>query len=289
MPDKKENMNKIKDDYYTDLAFAEKKINSEEFERRHKWGNNEKWDEVKYIAFNPIFLNSFLSELSVEKRLRAVKDSYGYSFNELKSLGKFGGSFHNFFKNQHDYTEDRKLTEQRARLAITLDIPIVYILKDHPTSLHRVQYDYMEYHEIAKTITFSELNNILVRPEKREIIAYKIVNNKDTSFLGLSSVSEINCRVDLHKTFFSIEFYLPSRLDVKLYSINKIVEKLNYKIFRIILSTPLLRDAFKLSIICIYIDEQKEDAKNFSEYLIKINNGVLLFPYNYDFENVVPN
>lgn len=39
MPDKKENMKKIKTDYYTDLAFAEKKINNEEFDKRHKWGN----------------------------------------------------------------------------------------------------------------------------------------------------------------------------------------------------------------------------------------------------------
>ncbi|MER2078539.1 hypothetical protein [Psychrobacillus psychrotolerans] len=289
MPDKKENMKKIERDYYTDLAFAERKINIEEFERRHKWGNNEKWDEVKYIAFNHFFLTSFLIELNVEPRLRAVKDFYGYSFEDLKSLGKFGGSVHKFFMNQHDYTEDRKLTEQRARLAITLDIPIVYILKDHPTSSQRKQYDYMEYHEIAKTITFSELNNTLVRPDKREIISYKILITEDTPFYGLSSDSEINCRVDLHKTFFSIELYLPSHLDVNLYSINKIVEKLNYKIFRIILSTPLLRDTFKLSIICTYIEEQKEEAKNFSEHLINMNKGVLLFPSNYDFNKVVPN
>jgi len=288
MPDKKENFKKIERDYYTDLAFAEKKINSEEFERRHKWGNNEKWDEMKYIALHPVFLLSFLKLLKVEERLRAVKDLNEYSFEDLKSLGKFGGSLTNFFKTQYGYTEDRKLTEQRARLAITLDMPIVYLLKEKPNFVQRKQYDFMEYHEIAKKITFSELNNILVRPIQREVIAYKIEINKDSPFYGISDVSEINCRVDLHKTFFSIEFHLHSLLDVDLYFINKIVEKINYKIFRIILTKPLLRDTFKLSIICTYIEEQKEDAKEFSEHLININKGELVFPNNYDFNKVVP-
>ena len=288
MPDKKENFKKIERDYYTDLAFAERKINSEEFERRHKWGNNEKWDEMKYIALHPVFLLSFLKLLKVEERLRAVKDLNEYSFEDLKSLGKFGGSLTNFFKTQYGYTEDRKLTEQRARLAITLDMPIVYLLKEKPNFVQRKQYDFMEYHEIAKKITFSELNNILVRPIQREVIAYKIEINKDSPFYGISDVSEINCRVDLHKTFFSIEFHLHSLLDVDLYFINKIVEKINYKIFRIILTKPLLRDTFKLSIICTYIEEQKEDAKEFSEHLININKGELVFPNNYDFNKVVP-
>lgn len=289
MPDKKENFKKIERDYYTDLAFAKRKINSEEFERRHKWGNNEKWDEMKYIALHPVFLLSFLKLLKVEERLRAVKDLNEYSFKDLKSLGKFGGSLTNFFKTQYGYTEDRKLTEQRARLAITLDMPIVYLLKEKPNFLQRKQYDFMEYHEIAKKITFSELNNILVRPIQREVIAYKIEINKDSPFYGISDVSEINCRVDLHKTFYSIEFHLHSLLDVDLYFINKIVEKINYKIFRIILTKPLLRDTFKLSIICTYIEEQKEDAKEFSEHLINMNKGELVFPNNYDFNKVVPN
>ncbi|GGA40589.1 hypothetical protein [Psychrobacillus lasiicapitis] len=288
MPDKKVNKLKIKSDYYTDLAFTERKINIAEFERKHKWGNNEKWEEMKYIASTPFFLHSFLTSLNVEQRLRAVKDLYGYSFKELKGLGKFGGSVHKFFKNQQGYTGDKMLTEQRARLAITLDIPIIYILKDKPTFIQREQYNYLEYHEIAKTITFSELNNILVRPIQREISAYKIEINKDNPFYCGSALSQINCRVDLHKTFFSIEFYLHSRLDVDLYSINRIVEKFDYKIFRIIISTALLRDTYKLSLICTYIEEQKEDAKNFSEKLIRINNGTVLFPYNYDFEKVVP-
>ena len=289
MPDKKENFKKIERDYYTDLAFAKRKINSEEFERRHKWGNNEKWDEMKYIALHPVFLLSFLKLLKVEERLRAVKDLNEYSFDDLKSLGKFGGSLTNFFKTQYGYTEDRMLTEQRARLAITLDMPIVYLLKEKPNFLQRKQYDFMEYHEIAKKITFSELNNILVRPIQREVIAYKIEINKDSPFYGISDVSEINCRVDLHKTFYSIEFHLHSLLDVDLYFINKIVEKINYKIFRIILTKPLLRDTFKLSIICTYIEEQKEDAKEFSEHLINMNKGELVFPNNYDFNKVVPN
>lgn len=242
---------------------------------------------MKYIALHPIFLTSFLLGLSVERRLRAVKDLHGYSFKELKTLGKFGGSFHNFFKSRYGYSEDRMFSEQRCRLAITLDIPIVFLLKDKPTFLQRKQYDFMEYHEIAKKITFSELNNILVRPIQREVTAYKIEIKKDTPFYGVADISEINCRVDLHKTFFSIEFHLQSQLDVDLYFINKIVEKLNYKIFRIILTEPLLRDTFKLSIICTYIEEQKEDAKKFSEHLINMNKGVLLFPYNFDF--VVPN
>lgn len=287
MPDKKENKIKIAKSYYTDIALTERKITKDEFERRHKWGDREKWDEMKYIALNPFLLHSFLLNLNVQQRLRAVKDMYGYSYGDIRKIGHFGGSVHKIFTDEN---EDRNLSVLRAKLAIVLDIPIVFILLDKPTSKERKDYNYMEYHEYAKKIiTLLELKNLLNRPVYREILAFKMKISEGHPFYEKMGNVNLNCRIDLRKTFFSIEFHLFSYLDVDLYSINKIVEKFDNKISQVVITNPLLRDTFKLSLIGSFTKVQQEDAKNFTEYLINGNNGKVLYPYDFNFEKVVPN
>lgn len=150
MPDKKENLIKIKQDYYTDLLFAEGKINLEQFIKMRSLEKRERWNEIKYIASNPLFLRSFLLKLPVEIRLQVVRALYGYSFDDIVKPGQFGGSISDHFQYKKGILEDREFTELKARLAIALDMPLAYILKDKPTDTERRHYDFLEYQELGK-------------------------------------------------------------------------------------------------------------------------------------------
>ena len=288
MPDKKENLIKIKQDYNIDLLFAEGKITLEEFLKKRSLGPYERWREMRYVAANPLFLRSFLLKLPVELRLQAVRALYDYSSKYHKNLGEFGGSISEHFRYEPGILEDRKFTTQKARLAISLDIPLVYILRDNPTEIERQHYDVMEYLEIGEKVSFEELGSVLKRPSKRKISCYIIKDEIPNNNLLKSSNNNLICRVDLHKTFFVVEFYLESYVSIDIQSIQWLIAYFEKEVCKVILSTPLLRDTKKLSLIGVYIKEQQSNAIEFSDYLMNNWSGEQLFPANYEFENSVP-
>lgn len=288
MPDKKENLIKIRQDYNIDLLFAEGKITLEEFLKKRSLGPYERWREMRYVAANPFFLRSFLLKLPVELRLQAVRALYGYSSKYHKNLGEFGGSISEHFRYETGILEDRKFTTQKARLAISLDIPLVYILRDNPTDIERQHYDVMEYMEIGEKVSFKELRGVLKRPSQRKISCYIIKDEIPNNDLLKSSNNNLICRVDLHKTFFVVEFYLESYVSIDIQSIQWLIAYFEKEVCKVILSTPLLRDTKKLSLIGVYIKEQQSNAIEFSDYLINNWSGEQLYPSNYKFENSVP-
>ena len=288
MADKKENLIKIKQDYNTDLLFAEGKINLEQFLKRRSIEEHERWDEIKYMASKPLYLRSFLSKLPVEIRLTVVRVLYGYSFPEFKKPNQFGGSITDHFKYDKGILEDRDFTRLKARLAIALDMPLAYILKDNPTDTERRHYDFLEYQEFGKRISLEELKDLIVRPSGRLISGYRIESEIDNNVLFKSLNNNLICRVDLHKTFFVVEFHIQSYIGIDIQDIQSLVDYFDNKICRVILSTPLLRESKKLSLIGTYINEQQSKAVEFSNYLISNWDGQQLYPDDFKFEDCVP-
>ncbi|MDN4607959.1 hypothetical protein [Sporosarcina highlanderae] len=288
MPENNHNLIQIRQKYNADLAFVEGKINYNEFESRHQVGEKSEWFEINYVAYHSFFLHSLLLNLKVEDRIRAVLKLNGFSRRSAESAGGFGGSTISNLLNE----EDRVFTESRAKIALFLDIPIIYLLKDKPTYNETMQYEYLEFQQYGRKISFDEMKRTLTRPQKRSIIAYhlELVDNDVNEANQIHELLRF-CRVDLQKTYYSVEFYFNSSMHIDISFINTIIKMFDDRVYRVILSNPILRDSFKLSIIGVYIEEQHKDAKNFAEKLLKYDNGVLLFPYNFDFkiDNVVPN
>lgn len=198
MPDKKENLIKIKNDYSIDLLFAEGKINLDQFKKRRSLEKRERWDEVKYIASNPLFLRSFLSKLSKDIRLQVIRALYGYSYKDIEHIGQFGGSISNHFQSK---LKKKGTTEIKARLAITLDLPFVFILEDNPSDAERRSYDFIEYQEFGEKVSFEKLKDIIVRPSGRTISGFRIEHEIGSNVLFQGLNNNLNCRVDLHQTF----------------------------------------------------------------------------------------
>lgn len=287
MPENKKNLIQIKRKYNADLAIVEGKINHNEFVIQHQVGDKNEWFEIDYVAAHPFFLHSLLLNLKVEDRIRAVLRLNGFSFRDVERVGRFGGSILFKFLNE----EDRKLNESSARIALVLDMPIIFALRDEPTSNERKQYEYLEFQEYGSKISFDELKRTLIRPKTRGIFAYQVELGKDIYNANIIHKLFRFCRVDLQKTFFSVEFYFNSSLNIDVDLVKTIVEMFDSRIYRVILSTPVLRDTFKLSVIGTYIEEQHKDAEKFAKRLLEYYKGTQLFPYNFvfDIENVVPN
>lgn len=283
----KRNLIKIKHDFKIDQLFAEGEINLEEFLKKRSVGPYERWDEMSYIAAHPYLLRSFLIKLPVELRLRAVRSLYGYSSKYHVKLGEFGGSISKHFK--YDFDLDRKIeyTTTKDRIAVSLDIPLVYVLKDQPTKYELKHYDFMEYFGIGEEISMGDLKNVISRPPDRKISCY-IITEDIPSFSSLPySIDYLICRVDLHKTFYVLEFYLQEYTNTDIPSILKLVKCFD-NVCRVITSTPLLRDSKKLSVIGTYITEQQAEAIRYSNYLIRSWGGEQLYPYGINFEDNTP-
>lgn len=284
---KQRNLIKIKHDFKIDQLFAEGKITLEEFLKKRSLGPYERWNEMSYIAAHPFLLRSFLLKLPVELRLQAIRSLYGYTSKYHEKLGEFGGSLSNHFK--YDVGLDRKIeyTTLKARIAVSLDIPLVYVLKDQPTKYELEHYDFVEYFEIGEEISLVDLKSIISRPSERRISCYII--KMDIPSFGLLPYSSdyLFCRVDLHKTFFVVEFYLQKYTNTDIASIFKLVGYFD-NVCRVVVSTPLLRDSRKLSIIGTYIAEQQAEAIKYSDYLIRSWSGEQLYPYEINFEDNIP-
>jgi hypothetical protein len=277
----------IQDEYNIDLLLVERKIDYHKFAESRKQGDIEKWDEISYVSQHPFFLHSFLMSLKVEHKLRVIKELNKLSFKDIKYLS-FGGSIHGFFNYDPEQSGDREYTTQRARLAITLDIPIVFLLMDHPSMDERKSYEFLEYRELGEKVTFKELSSKIKRPEQRVITPFKleIVSVEDIlcDFLG----ENVFCRLDLHKTFYVMELHPRSGLDVDLNTIRKIMEILDQKVTSVVSYVPHLRDSLKLCLIGPYIEEQMRDANMYSDELIKTMNGMQLFPIDFNLNLIVP-
>ena len=282
-----ENKFLIQDEYNIDLLLVERKIDYHKFAESRKQGNIEKWDEISYVSQHPFFLHSFLMSLKVEHKLRVIKELNKLSFMDIKYLS-FGGSIHGFFNYDPEQSGNKEYTTQRARLAITLDIPIVFLLMDHPTINERKSYDFLEYRELAEKITFKELSSKIKRPEQRVITPFKLekdsVEDRLCDFLG----DNVFCRLDLHKTFYVLELHPKSVLDLDLITVLKIMENLDHKVTRVVSYIPYLRDSTKLCLIGPYIEEQIRDANMYSDELIKTMNGMQLFPTDFNINLIVP-
>ena len=289
MPENKGNILKIKQKYNADLAFVEGKITYKEFVRRHTFGAKDEWDEARYVASHPQLFHSLLVNLKVEHRLKLLFYLHGYTYNEIKLVGGFGGSITNMFKYDPNNVENREYKVLAARVAIVLDVPVIYMLRDSPSYSERRKYEYLEFDELAKTVTFEEVHETLIRPKSRGIFPYKVEFNWDSDLSRKMQGVFENCRVDLHKTFYSVEFYINSFLDIDMNLVETFIKMFDSSVYRVILSTPILRDTYKLSIIGTYIEEQYKDAEKFAERLLGYFNGKQLFPYNFEFdiENVM--
>lgn len=287
MSGKAKNKFLIHDEYYLDLLLVEGKINYDEFVESRKQGKTEKWDEVSYVSQHPFFLHSFLMRLKVENKLRVFKELNNLSFDAIKKLG-FGGSSHDFFKYDPAQLGVREYTTQRARLAVILDIPIVFLLIDYPSIEERNSYDFMEYRELGEKITFKKLSNIINRPKQRVITPYILEKNssevKRCNFFG----ENVFCRIDLHKSFFIVELYPRSGLDVDVITVCKIMENLDHKVTRVVSYVPYLRDSPKLCLIGTYIEEQIRDANMYADELMRTMNGMQLFPIDFNLDLIVP-
>lgn len=308
MPEKrKENLIQIKKQYDADLAFTEGKFTKDEFEREHRKGSREEWIEIPYVSKSLFFLESLLKMLPIAQRLIAVKDMYGYSYNDIRKIGGFGGSIHQFFKYEHKKSEtvanknDDRLKEtnehtdelkepsfQRARLSIILDIPFVYVLKDKPNHLDIVNFYGLEFKLAGQTLLFHKIPEQIFSPIKRSIKAYKVENRMGHTVLFPSENEWVYMRLDLRKEFYTVEFYLRTHLDIDLVTINRIVKffKSHSHNICVIISRPLLSDSFKISIVATYIKEQKLAAQIHQDELLQKFNGSVLYPYNFNFNNV---
>ena len=277
----------IQDEYNIDLLLVEGQIDYHEFTKCRKQGDIERWDEISYVSQHPFFLRSFLMSLKVEHKLRVIKELNKLSFKDIKYLS-FGGSIHSFFNYDPEQSGNREYTTQRARLAITLDIPIVFLLIDHPTIDERRSYEFLEYRELGEKITFKELGSKIKRPEQRIITPFKLVKdsveNGMNDFLG----GNVFCRLDLRKTFYVMELHPRSSLDVDLITIRKLMKSLDHKVTHVISYIPHLRDSTKLCLIGPYIEEQIRDANMYSDELIKTMNGMQLFPTDFNLNLIVP-
>ncbi|MGM0836747.1 MAG: hypothetical protein ACQEV7_11350 [Bacillota bacterium] len=280
MPSKNHNdsLNKLKISFKADIDFAQGKITYEEFVRQHKHGYKEKWIEMPYVSLDFLLVQSFLKKLKVVDRLRAVKDIFGYSFKEIQLMGEFGGSVHNFFKNP-TLGEGHELTETLARIAITLDIPIQYASSKDPFMNDMDKYEFLDYVMLDKKIELEDFKNNIIRPAHRVIRGYRLRNSsRDLISIFKSRENYINVRVDLRKTFYSIEFYPTTLQFIDYESINMLEEVLKLNVHFIVLSTALLRDTRKIILIGSYILKQDRDAKEFKDELIKNYQGILLYP-----------
>lgn len=284
MPDKTENLIAIKQDYYTDLLFAEGKITYDEFIKRRTTGPDGEWKEMKYVGEKPFFLNAFLFRLTVENRLRAIKDLYGYDFEYIKIISEFGGSISNHFMFQRKLKDDRLFNKTKARLAITLDIPVVFLIRDSPTFAERCKYNNMEYEELGERVSFEGLRKNISRPTtKRSILPFIIENRNNTLDIFEGLYNGLVCRVDLQKTFYVIEFYLQSFVDVGFETIQRLITYFDINVYRVIVSDALLRDTKKISLIGTYVKAQQMDANIFSNDLIIKWNGQQLYPIDMEF------
>lgn len=240
------------------------------------------------LAKYTFFLHSLLINLKVKDRIRAVLNLNGFSFRDVERVGGFGGSI---LSNLLKSDSNRIFKESTARVAIVLDIPIVFMLRDKPSYLERQQYDYLEFRELGEKISFAELQGTLIRPKSRGIFPYEIQFEKDVNLPKEIQDLFQFCRVDLQKTFYSVEFYIKSYLDIDVKLVEMLVRMFGCKVYRVIISTPILRDTYKLSIIGSYIEEQYKDAEKFADELLKYYHGTQLYPDYFDFEieSVVPN
>jgi hypothetical protein len=287
MSGKAKNKFLIQDEYYIDLLLVEGKINYNEFVESRKQGETEKWDEVSYVSQHPFFLHSFLLSLKVEHKLRVFKEMNKLSFRDIKNLG-FGGSIHDFFIYDPKQYEDREYVTQRARLAIILDIPIVFLLRDYPSIAEQNTYNFMEYWELGEKISFKNLSNKIKQPKQR-VITPCILEKKSSEDKRCNFFSEnIFCRIDLHKTFYVVELHPRSGLDVDVITIRRIIEDFDHKVNRVVSYAPHLRDSLKICLIGPYNEVQSRDADMYSDELIRIKNGTQLFPIDFNLDLIVP-
>ncbi len=287
-PDKMKNKPTIRHEYNTDLLFAERKINYNKFVEIRNDGEHEKWDEISYVAQSPFFLHSLLMNLKVEHKLRVFKELNEFSFEDIKKLG-FGGSIHSFFKFDPEQIRDRSLTEKRARLAIVLDIPVVFTLKDYPTTEERFSYNFIEYREFSETISFYDLKNRIKRPRERAISTYRFEKSFKKDELYNLLTETVFCRLDLRKSFFVIELHPRSVLDIDLSAVRKMIEIFDHQVIRVIAYIPPLRDSYKVCLIGTYIKEQQSEANNYAEEILLKKEGVQLAPVNFNLDLIIPN
>jgi hypothetical protein len=281
------NFVEIEERYIKDYEFLNGEINNKEFIDDRIKEIRQKWVEMPLFGASISDLEALLIKLPINLRLIALKDYYEYRYSDVRELGHFGGgSIERYFKNLE---EDINMpSDVMARLAIVLDIPIVFIMIGLPSLEDRKNYEFFEYRLIGKVIRFNDLIDYIKRPQIREITPYKLENTFKDSLDFIISNDHLNIRVDLRKSFFIIEFYLKSRLDFNNNMLKKMIDSFksgNKKLITVVETRALLRDTFKLSFIGCYKLEEKDIAINYRDYLVSIQNGEILYPRNKSFEH----
>jgi len=283
-----ENFKKMKNDYNMDVSFVEERINYKEFIKHHSTGTKDDWGEIRYVALQPFFLRELLLKLSVERRLRAVLRLKNYTIDGLKKTFDFGGSVYDFFDIKNESTIDKLYTDRVARLSIILDIPIVYLLKNQPSAFEVKEIDFLEYFFLGKKKEFNELNDLITRPKKSSISPYVIENKYKGNEIFIRNKNNIKTRVVLEKTYFAIEFFIDSKLEFDIQKIKVIIKCFDNRVIKVMLSTPTLRESFKLSFIGTYIKEQQVEANKYADELVRYYEGQQVYPPVFQI-NPIPN
>lgn len=271
-----ENFKKMKNDYITDILFVEGKINYGEFLKHHSMGTKDDWAEIRLVALNPVFLKEFLTKLRIETRSRALLRLKNYTLPELSKFG-FGGSVFELFDLKTSNT-DRAYSNRIARLSIFLDVPIIYLLKNQPSYNDIEETHFLEYRFLGEYKQFHELKELISRPANASVTPYLVENEYGGTKIFNRNNKEVRTRLVLEKTFYSIEFFIDSRFEFDSQKIKWLMNCIDKGVIRVILSTPPLRDSYKLSFIGSYIKEQQVEANNHADELLKYFEGQQIYP-----------
>lgn len=295
MPRKKKKLNyvDIEERFVKDYEFLFGEIKSKDFiEDRYK-ENKKQWKEMPIFGTSFIALQALLLSIPIELRIIALKDYYNYSYDKIREIGGFGGSIQRLTnrrlkpRKESDGVELKIPNVLRARLAIVLDIPIVFLLTDYPSLKDRKKYDFLEYRLVGEVIDFDKLSEFIMPPSQRKIKPFKLENTFNGVLESHNLYERLNIRVDLRESIFIVDFHLSSILEFDYVVIKKILhsfKKANKNIVRVILSRALLRDTFKLSFIGSYRLENRDDAIKYGDYVVTILKGEILYPMGTSFE-----
>lgn len=71
--------------------FANGSLSREEFNKKHKIKDREKWEGMQFIVRDIFLFNSFIMKLPIGSRFKALKEVQGLTEKEIKSMGFSSG------------------------------------------------------------------------------------------------------------------------------------------------------------------------------------------------------
>lgn len=273
------------DPYYYEIAIklALGEISKEEYEEKRDVTSREKWKEVKELAIKkPFLFLMFIKNLRFNYRLKAIKEIHSITSDIVKKMWSnnnhhrnITGGIDKFFSGK--YSVNVGISMYLFELSIILDTPVEYFLTDN--ILETNPSFFTEYSFADKTKSINDIINFtLERPENRIIAGFQIVP-KSSLFEKREFI-----RVDKRVEFFIFEIYVTDRKVIDKNFVTSIERKFNGEIRYIFLSSPLLRDSYKICFFGLY-EDSVNDLQKLQEFIIDfkrcILNEQILLTYEY--------